>query len=75
MRTRPTPAEAATLARTTFSDVASPLPRRIERVRASIASPLIQPSQMAGGATGFAHLTPRWIAQAPNAAFVARLEP
>src|SRR6266536_1151332 len=44
--------EAATLARdgsppitrTTFSDVPCPLPRRIERVRVSIASPLVQPS-------------------------------
>src|SRR6202795_1003875 len=68
-----------------LSDVPCPLPRRIERVRVSIASPLIQPSPNARGAgirivtfescSGFAHVTARRIAQPPKAAFVTRLQP
>ena len=85
--------EAATLAldgsppitRTTFSDVPCLLPRRIERVRVSIASPRVQPSpngRRVGirivtieACSGFTHVTARRIAQPPKAAFVARLRP
>ena len=98
---RPTPAvaaarsgvEAATLARngsppiTTnhLSDVPCPLPWRIERVRVSIASPLVQPSpngRRVGirlvtfeACSGFTRVTARRIAQQPKAAFVAGLRP
>src|ERR1700686_2313543 len=98
---RPTPAvttaycdaEAATLVRDGSPPVTSnhlsavpyPLPRRIERVRVSIASPLIQPSpfdRRVGiridtfeACSGFTHITARRIAQPPNAAFVTRLQP
>jgi hypothetical protein len=76
--------EAATLApngsppitRTTFSDVPSPLPRRIERVRVSIASPLTRPSPYGRrvsirivtfeACSGFTHVTARRIAQPPK---------
>jgi hypothetical protein len=101
IRPRPTPAmaaafrdvEAATLAldgsppitRTTLSDVPCPLPRRIERVRVSIASPLMQPSpndRRVGirvvtfeACSGFTHVTARRIAQPPKAVFVTRLQP
>src|SRR5712671_2996105 len=64
---------------------ACPLPRRIERVRVWIASPLIQPSpngRRVGirivtfeACSGFTHVTARRIAQPPKAAFVARLRP
>src|SRR5262245_48826022 len=62
-----------------------PLPRRIERVRVSIASPLMQPSpngRRVGirivtfeACSGFTHVTARRIAQPPKAAFVTRLQP
>ena len=62
-----------------------PLPRRTERVRVSIASPLMQPSpngRRVGirivtieACSGFTHVTARRIAQPPKAAFVARLRP
>jgi hypothetical protein len=58
-----------------------PLPRRIERVRVSIASPLIQASRVGirivtfGACSGFTHVTARRIAQPPRAAFVTRLQP
>src|SRR4029077_4456804 len=68
-----------------LSDVPCPLPRRIERVRVSIASPLIQPSpngRRVGirivtfeACSGFPHVTARRIAQPPKAAFVTRLQP
>src|SRR5450631_2623294 len=68
-----------------LSDVPCPLPRRIERVRVSIASPLIQPSpfdRRVGirivtfeACSGFTHVTARPIAQPPKAAFVTRLQP
>src|SRR6202140_2325625 len=68
-----------------LSDVPCPLPRRIERVRVSIASPLIQPSpngRRVGirivtfeACSGFTHVTARRIAQPPKAAFVTRLQP
>ena len=61
------------------------LPRRIERVRVSIASPLMQPSQMAGGSASAlslsrpaqASLTLRPIGSLsrPKATFVTRLQP
>src|SRR5213078_1370110 len=66
-------------------DVPSPLPRRIERVRVSIASPLTRPSpngRRVGirivtfeACSGFTHVTARRIAQPPKATFVARLRP
>jgi hypothetical protein len=62
-----------------------PLPRRIERVCVSIASPLIQPSPKGrrvgirivtfDACSGFTHVTARRIAQPPKAAFVTRLKP
>src|ERR1700693_1550341 len=65
--------------------VPCPLPRRIERVRVSIASPLVQPSpngRRVGirivtfeACLGFTHVTARRIAQPPKAAFVTRLQP
>ncbi len=85
--------EAATLAldgpppitRTTFFDVPCPLPRRIERVRVSITSPLMQPSpngRRVGirivtfeACSGFTRVTARRIAQPPRATFVTRLQP
>src|SRR4029453_9673802 len=68
-----------------LSDVPCPLPRRIERVRVSIASPLARPSPNGrrGGirvvtfeaCSSFTHVTARRIAQPPKAAFVTRLQP
>ena len=68
-----------------LSDVPCPLPRRIERVRVSIASPLMLPSpfdRRVGvrivtfeACSGFTHVTARRIAQPPKAAFVTRLQP
>ena len=59
-----------------LSDVPCPLPRRIERVRVSIASPLMQPSpngRRVGirvvtfeACSGFTHVTARQIAQPPK---------
>src|SRR5215217_4599309 len=66
-------------------DVPCPLPRRIERVRVSITSPLMQPSpngRRVGirivtfeACSGFTHVTARRIAQPPKATFVTRLQP
>ena len=85
--------EAATLAsngsppitRTTLSDVPCPLPRRIERVRVSIASPRVRPSpngRRVGirivtfeACSGFTRVTARRIAQPPKVTFVTRLQP
>ncbi len=60
-----------------------PLPRRIERVRVSIASPLVQPSpngRRVGirivtfeACSGFTRVTARRIAQPPKVTFVTRL--
>src|SRR6267154_1762760 len=68
-----------------LSNVPCPLPRRIERVRVSIASPLARPSpngRRVGirivtfeACSGFTHVTARRIAQPPKAAFVTRLQP
>src|SRR4029453_12101612 len=68
-----------------LSDVPCPLPRRIERVRVSIASPLARPSpngRRVGirivtfeACSSFTHVTARRIAQPPKAAFVTRLQP
>src|SRR5713101_2593221 len=68
-----------------LSDVPCPLPRRIKRVRVSIASPLMQPSpngRRVGirivtfeACSGFTRVTARRIAQPPKATFVTRLQP
>src|SRR5262245_57921528 len=68
-----------------LSDVPCPLPRRIERVLMSIASPLTRPSpngRRVGirivtfeACPGFTHVTARRIAQLPKATFVTRLQP
>ena len=73
------------ITRTTFSDVPCLLPRRIERVRVSIASPLIMLSPNGrrvsirivtfGACSGFTRVTAHRIAQPPKATFVARLRP
>ena len=65
------------------SDVLCPLPRRIERVRVSIASPLTRPSpngRRVGirivtfeACSGFTRVTARRIAQPPKVTFVTRL--
>src|ERR1700680_3450294 len=62
-----------------------PPPRRIRRVHAAIASPLTRPSPLLRrvgiriipfeACSGFTHVTARWIAQPPTAAFVPRLQP
>jgi hypothetical protein len=67
------------------SSVLCPLPRRIVRVHVSIASPLTRPSPVLWrvgiritafeACSGFTHVTARWIAQPPKAAFVTRLQP
>ncbi len=59
-----------------LSDVPCPLPRRIERVRVSIASPLVQPSPNGRRVgihivtfeafSGFTHVTAHRIAQSPT---------
>ena len=66
-----------------LSGVLCPLPRRIRRVRLSIASPLARPSPLCRrvgirtstfeACSGFTHVTARRIAQPPKAAFVTRL--
>ena len=66
-------------------DVPCPLPRRIERVLVSIASPLMQPSpngRRVGirivtfeACSGFTRVTARMLAPPPKAAFVTRLRP
>src|SRR6266851_368931 len=66
------------------SDVLCPLPRRIKRVRVSIASPLVQPSpngRRVGirivtfeACLGFTRVTARRIAQPPKVTFVTRLQ-
>src|ERR1700736_804252 len=68
-----------------LSDVPCPLPRRIKRVRMSIASPLMQPSPYGRrvgirivtfeACSGFTHVTAHRIAQPPKATFVTRLQP
>ena len=85
--------EAATLAHKRVSpdysdhpsDVPCPLPRRIKRVRVSIASPLMQPSpngRRVGirivtfeACSGFTHVTARRIAQSPKATFSRGSDP
>jgi hypothetical protein len=67
------------------SSVLCPLPRRIERVLLSITSPFTRPSPHFGrvgirimdfeACSGFTHVTARWIARPPEAAFVTRLRP
>src|SRR6478609_748096 len=68
-----------------LSNVPRLLPRRIERVLMSIASPLMLPSpngRRVGirivtfeACSGFTHVTARRIAQQPKATFVTRLQP
>src|SRR6516164_617214 len=68
-----------------LSDVPCPLPRRIKRVRVSIASPLVQPSpngRRVGirivtfeACSGVTRVTAHRIAQPPKATFVTRLRP
>src|SRR5215211_6361563 len=63
----------------------TPLPRRIERVHMSIASPLTRPSPIGRrvgirivtfeACSGFTRVTARRIAQPPEATFVTRLQP
>src|SRR5208337_1416840 len=67
------------------SNVPFPLPRWIERAPLSIASPSTRPSPLFRrvgihiftfeACSGFTHVTARWIAQPPKAAFVTRLQP
>src|SRR4051794_40576636 len=67
------------------SNVPCPLPRRIEWVQVSIASPSTRPSPLFRrvgiriitfeACSDFTHVTARWIAQPPKAAFVTRLRP
>jgi hypothetical protein len=67
------------------SSVLCPLPRRIARVPVSIASPRTRPSPVFWrvgiriiafeACSGFTHVTARWIARPPKAAFVTRLRP
>ena len=67
------------------SGVPCPLPRRIERVHASIASPSMLPSPFCRrvgirtstfeACSGFTRVTAHRIAQPPKAAFVTRLQP
>src|SRR5262249_24061097 len=67
------------------ADVPCPLPRRIERVRVSIASPLMQPSPSGRwvgirivtfeACPGFTRLTARRILHSPRVPFVTRLRP
>ena len=67
------------------SGVPCPLPRRIERVRASIASPSMRPSPFCRrvgiristfeACSGFTRVTAHRIARPPKAAFVTRLQP
>ena len=100
VRPRPTPAmavalrnvEDASLARRVspdypnhLSDVPCLLPRRIERMLLSIASPLMQPSPNGrrvgirivafAACSGFTHVTAHRIAQPPKVTFVTRLQP
>jgi hypothetical protein len=66
-----------------LSSVLCPLPRRIGRVHIPISSPPMLPSPIDRrigirivtfeACSGFTHVTARWIAQQPKAAFVARL--
>src|SRR5205814_9745779 len=65
--------------------VLCPLPRRLERVHASIASPSTRPSPLCRrvgirdftceACSDFTHVTARQIARPPKAAFVTRLRP
>ena len=66
------------------SNVPFPLPRWIERAHVSIASPSTRPSPLFWrvgihiftfeACSGFTHVTARWIARPPRAAFVTRLQ-
>ena len=66
-------------------DMPCPLPRWTERVHLSVASPSTRPSPLFRrvgvhdftfeACSGFTHVTARWIAQPPKAAFVTRLRP
>jgi hypothetical protein len=79
------PRKDITMATNDDPDVPCPIPRRIERVRVSIPSPLTRPSPIGwrvgirivtfGACSGFTHVTARRIAQPPKATFVTRLRP
>jgi hypothetical protein len=66
------------------SSVPRPIPRRIEWLHASIASPSVSPSPFGRrvgihigtfeACSGFTHVAARWIAQPPKATFVTRLQ-
>jgi hypothetical protein len=85
LRPLPSPRRASPDYPNHLSDVPCPLPRRIKRVRVSIASPLMQPSpngRRVGirivtfeACSGFTHVTAHRIAQPPKATFVTRLQP
>jgi hypothetical protein len=85
LRTLPSPMTGLPDYPNHLSDVPCPLPRRIERVLVSIASPLMQPSpngRRVGirivtfeACSGFTHVTARRVAQPPKATFVTRLRP
>ena len=73
------------LTRITLPACRAPYPGGSRRVHASIASPLTRPSPFPRRVgiriftfeafSGFTHVTARWIAQPPKAAFVTRLRP
>ena len=84
-RPRPSPRRVSPDYPHHLSGVPCPLPRRIERVHLSIASPFTRPSPLCRrvgirtftfeACSGFTRVTARRIAQPPKAAFVTRLRP
>src|SRR5205823_8005870 len=81
----PTEAGLPPITRITLPTCCAHIPRRTERVWASIASPFTRPSPLLRrvgvriftfeACSGFTRVTARWIAQPPKAAFVTRLQP
>src|SRR4051795_7852709 len=82
---RPPTGRVSPVTRITFPACRAHYPGGSRRVRLSIASPLTRPSPLFGrvgirnftfeACSGFTHVTARWIAQPPKAAFVTRLRP